>query len=96
MYSLAVGTVLAAAGTVGAASAAPAHNTAAVPAAGAHKVTTTGAKAVAPAGAHKVTSTGAKAVSPVGAHRVVPSVGDPAGAVRPWELTAAQRESAVG
>lgn len=99
MYCLVVGTALAAAGTVGVASAAPSHTAPAAstaPPAGAHRITTTGATAVSPAGAHRITTAGAKAVSPTGAHRVIPSVGDPAGAVRPSELTAAQRASAVG
>lgn len=78
MYTIAVGTVLAAAATVGVASAAPAHHAAPV------------------SGAKRVTTTGVKAAPVAGAKRVIPSVGDPAGAVRPWELTPAQRASAVG
>ncbi|SEC19663.1 hypothetical protein SAMN05216489_00130 [Streptomyces sp. 3213] len=87
MYSVVVGTALAAVGTVGVASAVPAHNAA---------TASTAHDAAPVAGAHRVTTTGAKAVSIAGAHRVILSVGDPAGAVRPWELTAAQRASAVG
>lgn len=87
MYSLVVGTALAAVGTVGVASAAPAHNAAAA---------STAHDAAPVAGVHRVTTTGAKPVSVAGAHKVIPSVGDPAGAVRPWELTAAQRASAAG
>ncbi|WP_329361725.1 hypothetical protein OG896_01870 [Streptomyces sp. NBC_00669] len=94
MYTIAVGTVLAAAATVGVASAAPAHH--AAPVSGAKRVTTTGVKAASVAGAKRVTTTGVKAAPVAGAKRVIPSVGDPAGAVRPWELTPAQRASAVG
>ncbi|CAM5609996.1 hypothetical protein SGRIM119S_03435 [Streptomyces griseorubiginosus] len=91
MYSVIVGTALAAVGTVGVASAAPAHNATAAPTA--HNAAPV---RVATGGlAKRMSTSDAEPVFTSHAKRVM-SPGGNGWAVRPWDLTAAQRASAVG